>query len=319
MRYSSGTTPTDYTYTSQYSNMDDFGLLFYNARWYDPVLGRFTSADTVVPDGVQGYDRYAYVNNSPVDYNDPTGHKLCEDSMPGCGNGGEGNGNGGAGGGGNGGGGGISTGMGGVLTGPLGPLTEAQLAELGVQCGINVDPLVCQVYTNTNSMIYTVNARFADAYAGDLISGATCTLLQQGCVIQGPQYLLHPELNFGPGSGQITWDRFVFNPATSTTEPLFRASWTLNSRGSLVIETFPLGSSSYSASVALKVTVSNGTLRWDSQAIVLNPGPYGLASSQPHIRFITQQTGPNTVSSQGTLTIGDYVLGSIFINGMIFP
>jgi hypothetical protein len=31
-------------------------------------------ADTIVPDGVQGYDRYAYANNNPILYNDPTGH-----------------------------------------------------------------------------------------------------------------------------------------------------------------------------------------------------------------------------------------------------
>ena len=41
---------------------------------YDPQLGRFTSADTIVPGGVQGLDRYAYVNNSPLKYTDPSGH-----------------------------------------------------------------------------------------------------------------------------------------------------------------------------------------------------------------------------------------------------
>jgi RHS repeat-associated protein len=49
VRYSSGTLPTKYTYTGQYSNMSDFGLMFYNARWYDPALGRFAQADTYVP------------------------------------------------------------------------------------------------------------------------------------------------------------------------------------------------------------------------------------------------------------------------------
>jgi hypothetical protein len=37
-------------------------------------LGRFAQADTIVPGGVQGLDRYAYVYNSPIQYNDPTGH-----------------------------------------------------------------------------------------------------------------------------------------------------------------------------------------------------------------------------------------------------
>ena len=53
-----------------------FGLMFYNARWYDPALSRFAQADSIVPAGVQGLDRYAYVNNSPLMYTDPTGH-IC--------------------------------------------------------------------------------------------------------------------------------------------------------------------------------------------------------------------------------------------------
>jgi RHS repeat-associated protein len=68
------TLPTRYTFTGQFSHVSDeatdlgsagFGLLFYNARWVDPALGRFIQADSIVPGGVQGYDRYAYVNNSP--------------------------------------------------------------------------------------------------------------------------------------------------------------------------------------------------------------------------------------------------------------
>jgi len=74
VRYQAGTTPTNYTYTGQYSNTADFGLMYYGARMYDPALGRFTSADSIVPGGVQGLDRYAYVNNNPVRYTDPSGH-----------------------------------------------------------------------------------------------------------------------------------------------------------------------------------------------------------------------------------------------------
>ncbi len=78
-RYASGTNPTKYTYTGQYSYASDFGLMFYNARWYDSLTGRFIQADTIVPAGVQGLDRYAYVNNSPINYTDPSGHMIaCE-------------------------------------------------------------------------------------------------------------------------------------------------------------------------------------------------------------------------------------------------
>jgi RHS repeat-associated protein len=79
-RYSSGTTPTKYTYTGQYSNMSDFGLIFYNARWYDPYLNHFTQPDTIVPDpsNSQGWDRYAYALNNPIRYTDPSGHVPCK-------------------------------------------------------------------------------------------------------------------------------------------------------------------------------------------------------------------------------------------------
>ena len=76
VRYQTGDSHTDRTYTGQRSYSSDFGLMFYNARWYDPVIGRFAQADTIIPGGVQGYDRYAYVNNSPIMYADPTGHSA---------------------------------------------------------------------------------------------------------------------------------------------------------------------------------------------------------------------------------------------------
>ncbi len=78
VRYRAGVTLTEYTFTGQYSNVNDFGLFFYNARWYDPALARFTRADTLVPAGVQGYDRYAYTSNNPVRYTDPSGHWAWE-------------------------------------------------------------------------------------------------------------------------------------------------------------------------------------------------------------------------------------------------
>jgi len=75
-----GSLPTKYTYTGQYSNMSEFGLMYYNARWYDPALGRFVQADTIVPQpgDVRGWDRYAYVENNPLRYTDPSGHFCVE-------------------------------------------------------------------------------------------------------------------------------------------------------------------------------------------------------------------------------------------------
>ena len=56
------------------------GLSFYNARWYDPQLGRFISADTIVPypRNPQNLNAYAYVLNNPLRYVDPSGH-VCHD------------------------------------------------------------------------------------------------------------------------------------------------------------------------------------------------------------------------------------------------
>jgi RHS repeat-associated protein len=74
-RYASGTLPTTYKFTGQREEQS-LGLYFYNARYYDPALGRFVQADTVVPaqQGVMGNDRYAYSSGNPVKYIDPSGH-----------------------------------------------------------------------------------------------------------------------------------------------------------------------------------------------------------------------------------------------------
>ena len=52
------------------------GLYYYNARYYDPELGRFIQPDDRLPDmsNPQSYNRYSYVMNNPLRYNDPSGH-----------------------------------------------------------------------------------------------------------------------------------------------------------------------------------------------------------------------------------------------------
>jgi RHS repeat-associated protein len=52
------------------------GLSYYNARWYDAKLGRFLSADGIVPGPAnpQAFNRYTYVFNNPLKFVDPTGH-----------------------------------------------------------------------------------------------------------------------------------------------------------------------------------------------------------------------------------------------------
>ena len=73
-RNSQGTVDTDKLFTGQ--RLDDTGLYFYNARYYDATIGRFISPDTIVPNPAnpQTLNRYSYCLNNPLKYIDPTGH-----------------------------------------------------------------------------------------------------------------------------------------------------------------------------------------------------------------------------------------------------
>ena len=74
-RYTKNNTPTDYRYTGQLQQAE-IGLYYYGVRWYDPMLGRFTQADSIIPNAgsTKAFDRYAYVNNNPMNFTDPSGH-----------------------------------------------------------------------------------------------------------------------------------------------------------------------------------------------------------------------------------------------------
>jgi RHS repeat-associated protein len=58
-RYVEGTLTTDYQYTGQ--RKEDFGLYDYLARFYDPALGRFIGADTIVPEPGNPKSQSVYV------------------------------------------------------------------------------------------------------------------------------------------------------------------------------------------------------------------------------------------------------------------
>lgn len=75
---------TDRGYT-EHEHMDEVGLINMNGRVYDPALGRFMSADSIVPNPsfTQDYNRYAYVLNNPLRYTDPTGHDPEDDLLRG--------------------------------------------------------------------------------------------------------------------------------------------------------------------------------------------------------------------------------------------
>ena len=66
----------------------DTGLTYMQARYYDPVIGRFYSNDPVSAlefinkQNTHGFNRYAYVNNNPLSYLDPDGREGINFSIP---------------------------------------------------------------------------------------------------------------------------------------------------------------------------------------------------------------------------------------------
>lgn len=64
----------DHKYTGQELDKET-GLYNYNARLYDPDLGRFITPDKLQSNyyNPQSLNRYSYVGNNPLSYTDPTG------------------------------------------------------------------------------------------------------------------------------------------------------------------------------------------------------------------------------------------------------
>ena len=48
--------------------------------WNSPYINRFLQPDIIIPDlsSPQSWNRYSYVANRPVNFNDPSGHKQCD-------------------------------------------------------------------------------------------------------------------------------------------------------------------------------------------------------------------------------------------------
>jgi RHS repeat-associated protein len=80
-RYNPGGQITTFRFTGQRWDPGT-GLYFYNSRWYDPLIGRFIQADTIVPQpgNPQALNRYSYVLGNPLRYTDPTGHCATGDN-----------------------------------------------------------------------------------------------------------------------------------------------------------------------------------------------------------------------------------------------
>jgi RHS repeat-associated protein len=81
-RLLTGLPRTQRRYTGQVDQNDAFvgSIIDYGARFYSPWLGRFVSADTIIPGGKnpQAFNRYSYVLSRPLNYIDPSGHSQDE-------------------------------------------------------------------------------------------------------------------------------------------------------------------------------------------------------------------------------------------------
>ncbi len=75
VRWQEGTFPTDVGFTGHRGHAA-LGLVYMRARYYHPALGRFVSADTIVPEpgNPQDLNRYMYAGNNPLRFVDPDGH-----------------------------------------------------------------------------------------------------------------------------------------------------------------------------------------------------------------------------------------------------
>ena len=69
---------TDKGFTGHAQN-DEIALIYMRARYYVPGVGRFASADSIVPNPAdpQSVNRYSYVYNNPMGFRDPSGHNRC--------------------------------------------------------------------------------------------------------------------------------------------------------------------------------------------------------------------------------------------------
>jgi RHS repeat-associated protein len=81
----SGNPATDKLYTGQQRETAD-GIYYYGSRFYNADIGRFLQPDSIVPEpgNPQALNRYSYVLNNPIRYNDPTGEKWDDGSKGGC-------------------------------------------------------------------------------------------------------------------------------------------------------------------------------------------------------------------------------------------
>jgi RHS repeat-associated protein len=296
IRTAASSLPTDITFTGQRRDVST-GLMFYNARYYDPVVGRFVSADTIVPDAAnpQSFNRFSYVRNNPLKYIDPSGHaQTCPDSE--CG---------------------------------ATPVGLIDLATLGIRLGIDVDPLVYSFYRNPERFDVTASVEFSDG--GIALSAKVMGIfLGQGKIPDQESVREHYPVRSTitqEADGTRRWLREVL--VDDEYQVVFNATWKfrVNNGRPEALETFDLPAlAGGNAAVHLAGATDGKSLTWSSLMIGISPAQDGsgyedamkmarLMDSELSIAFETRQTGLNTIQSVGRLTLNGRILGEITFDG----
>jgi RHS repeat-associated protein len=67
-----------------HAELQDDSLTWMGSRHFDSYAGRFIKPDTIVadPSSTQGWARYTYVENDPVNFTDPSGHQRYDPDRP---------------------------------------------------------------------------------------------------------------------------------------------------------------------------------------------------------------------------------------------
>jgi RHS repeat-associated protein len=264
-RYTLGNLGTDYKFTGQREEAS-LGIYFFNARWMDPSLGRFTSPDTIVPTGTQGtqaWDRYAFVNNNPVRYNDPTGHQMTQGDGGGATCGGYGqppcdsSGDGGGEGDGTGGGGGKPK-----------DSTNSQDEECHDWICVDADSEAAQSYWDANNLTLETLTKISKFTGSSALMSAILSLIAKGAPIFTAKTIA-----------------LIFGVAVADPTPIVELL--------LVVAVV-------TAAISLGMTFAGDDLQNVNNALVKS-GAYqngGTISASPMSLTITTSTGTTTVNSQ---------------------
>ena len=303
-RNGTGTLHTDRRFTGQREETNLGSLYDYNARMYSPLIGRFVSADTIVPGAgnPQAFNRYAYANNSPMVYVDPSGHDACTGVAgtyePDCGVDG--------------------------WTGPHPVFFDPGV--FGFVPGVNVDLLPYLFYTDPRQFEFTVSVEYANAIVGSVVAPLACGLIGQGCIPDIPgsseNYPVTSELYYGSEAENL-WFRYV--KTSMGYQPAFVSYWSVGEFDGeqVAIERFifagRLGDEIKEGTAYLRPVIGDPSkpvgqkdpLKWET--VGYKPDPSLVVDVK--VVFETRQTGLSSIQTVGRVFVNGGLQGTVTLNG----